>query len=821
MGLNYVSLVLDVFNGQGSVVPGGVAVLTPSVVLTDVTDGQVIAAQPLTVQLPGAIPNAVTLLATDNTAPAPSGWTWGISFTAQGAPPSFSFFLPAGPASFTVTGSSATLTWTAGGGITSIPVGTGVQLSGGSLPGGFSAGVTYYVVASSGFTVQLSATPGGTAITSSGSGSGNMTVTLRRLSSLTAVQPVTQMGGYLTAPAGTPANGNALIATGPGSWGWSPVVVSNPMTTAGDTVYGASLGTPARLAGNPTSAREFLLSQGTGSAAQPPSWGLLQSGDFPSSPAFTGTPTAPTASPGTSTTQLATTAFVARNQQPLPCFSVLTYGADPTGSADSTSAFAGAYAAAIAALSGSIPGAYVTVPAGTYKYTAGNCTASDPRIGLLGAGAKITQVNVYGSGDAFYHYTSSFSTSGGGSMGLPVGGLTIDGTNTTGASTGLHIQDICSLELHDLTIQNFTAGPNQTFTATTGPNIVTTGSSNGLRVTGNNHWSERMLFLGVRTSNCSIGFNFDGTTDPAGGFSCDYMRMLDAYSNIFPGQVGLLLQGFAQLDQPQLNYSYNMNAQASGAASYAVVIGPTDPSTETSRIINALFDIRGEMDGSGSTCYDLRVGSWANFTGMGVLVNVGSMTAGAVNSGSVYISGYISTPAFPLNHLLFGLPGGGSGALAYSFATYTAQFIGVPASKGLTLLDWLISSQATRVTLLSGAGNPNGSSYFSHQGGDLFLRSDGGVTPNQQLYVTAANGSNVWQPVVAAAIASGTATLVAGAVTIANTSVTANSIIRVFNVSKAGTAGALSVTLTAGTSFTINSTSGTDTSKVYYEIVSY
>lgn len=506
--------------------------------------------------------------------------------------------------------------------------------------------------------------------------------------------------------------------------------------------------------------------------------------------------------------------LVAAASRPIPSFSVVNYGADPTGAADSTSAFAAAYAAAAATLSGSVPGAYVTVPAGTYKLTAGNCVTSDPRVGLMGAGSQITRVNVSGSGDAFYHYTSSFSTSGGGTTGLSISGLTIDGTSTAGTSAGLHIQDINSLELHDLTVQNFTAGSNQTFTATTGPNIVTTGNSNGFHFTGNNHWSERMLFLSVRAVNCSIHYNFDGTTDPAGGCSWDYMRMLDAYSDIFPGQVGLMLQGFAQLDQPTLFYSYNMNAQAAAAASYAVVIGPTDPSSETSRVINGLWDIRGEMDGSGSTCYDLRIGSWANLSGTGVLVNVGSMTAGNVNSGSVYVSGYISTPAFPASGKLFAMPGN-------PWGTYTTLFVNYPQAKGLQFNDALISSSTVRVSLLSGGGNPAGGSYFSNQAGDIFLRSDGGVTPNQQLYVTGANGSNAWQPVVAAAIASGTATLVAGAVTVSNASITVNSIIRVHNISKAGTAGALSVTLTAGTSFTVNSTSGTDTSKVYWEVVSY
>jgi hypothetical protein len=73
-----------------------------------------------------------------------------------------------------------------------------------------------------------------------------------------------------------------------------------------------------------------------------------------------------------------------------------------------------------------------------------------------------------------------------------------------------------------------------------------------------------------------------------------------------------------------------------------------------------------------------------------------------------------------------------------------------------------------------------------------------------------AEGSNAKQ---------GTATLTAGAVTVANTSVTATS--RIFLTSQAdgGTPGFLRVsTRTAGTSFTITSSSGTDTSTVAYEI---
>lgn len=74
-----------------------------------------------------------------------------------------------------------------------------------------------------------------------------------------------------------------------------------------------------------------------------------------------------------------------------------------------------------------------------------------------------------------------------------------------------------------------------------------------------------------------------------------------------------------------------------------------------------------------------------------------------------------------------------------------------------------------------------------------------------------AEGSNAKQ---------GAAVLTGGAATVANTSVTANS--RIFLTSQAdgGTPGFLRVSArTAGTSFTITSSSGTDTSTVAYEII--
>jgi hypothetical protein len=79
--------------------------------------------------------------------------------------------------------------------------------------------------------------------------------------------------------------------------------------------------------------------------------------------------------------------------------------------------------------------------------------------------------------------------------------------------------------------------------------------------------------------------------------------------------------------------------------------------------------------------------------------------------------------------------------------------------------------------------------------------------------LTVAEGSNAKM---------GVATLVGGAATVANTSVTANSRIFLMSQVDGGTPGWLRVSArTAGTSFVITSSSGTDTSTVAYLILEH
>ena len=51
--------------------------------------------------------------------------------------------------------------------------------------------------------------------------------------------------------------------------------LTNPMTTLGDVIYGAASGTATRLAGNTTTAKQFLSQTGTGSVSAAPAWSAL------------------------------------------------------------------------------------------------------------------------------------------------------------------------------------------------------------------------------------------------------------------------------------------------------------------------------------------------------------------------------------------------------------------------------------------------------------------------------------------------------------------------------------------------------------------
>ena len=209
MSLNYVTLTGDL----GTTAASAQATFTASNWLTDATDELLIPPEPVTLTLPAAGTFATMLLATDNPAPLPSGWSWSASFQLPGINANtFSFFLPAGPNGFTAThGTPAVFTATAATFIS----GTGLQLTG-TLPGGFGSATTYYVTGASGHTFGLAAANGGSALASTSTGTGSALTVSTDISSVAQYSAAPSVLTYLPLPSGTPTAGYVPVATGTG-----------------------------------------------------------------------------------------------------------------------------------------------------------------------------------------------------------------------------------------------------------------------------------------------------------------------------------------------------------------------------------------------------------------------------------------------------------------------------------------------------------------------------------------------------------------------------------------------------------------------------
>lgn len=99
--------------------------------------------------------------------------------------------------------------------------------------------------------------------------------------------------------------------------------------------------------------------------------------------------------------------------------------------------------------------------------------------------------------------------------------------------------------------------------------------------------------------------------------------------------------------------------------------------------------------------------------------------------------------------------------------------------------------------------------------------AEGGLYFDTTLNKDRVGGVAAWETVLSY-VATGTAVLSAGTIAVANAAITAASKIHVFVQAPGGTVGAPFVSvITAGTGFTIASTSSTDTSTIAYEIESY
>lgn len=214
---NTITVICDLNNGDNSIIANnGYVNFTPTSTIEDSGTGLQVSTPMVSAQFTGGSYPTATLLATDWSTYLPANWTWAVSYTnlsGPNVPAPFTFYLPSGPASFTATQSSpCVFTWTPTTQMTTLPNGTGIQLTGGGLPGGFSSSTTYYVVNSSGTTFSLAATTGGAPLNSSGSGSGTLTIVSVHLSALVALSQ-----GAPTAPISATSMTANVITTSAGA----------------------------------------------------------------------------------------------------------------------------------------------------------------------------------------------------------------------------------------------------------------------------------------------------------------------------------------------------------------------------------------------------------------------------------------------------------------------------------------------------------------------------------------------------------------------------------------------------------------------------
>jgi hypothetical protein len=171
----------------------------------------------------------------------------------------------------------------------------GEPFAGGAGAGVFNSSFGAGVVVSDGSENSANLeTEGGFAALNIGNSTNHSTTTLMMGSLILAGATSGEAAIQVAATAGTPNPLQLPLTTGTAgqvittdgnnpqqlSWG-TPTGFSNPMTTLGDMIYENATPAPARLAGNTSTTKNFLVQTGTGSASAAPVWGTIALSDLP------------------------------------------------------------------------------------------------------------------------------------------------------------------------------------------------------------------------------------------------------------------------------------------------------------------------------------------------------------------------------------------------------------------------------------------------------------------------------------------------------------------------------------------------------------
>lgn len=240
------------------------------------------------------------------------------------------------------------------------------------------------------------------------------------------------------------------------------------------------------------------------------------------SPAFTGTPTAPTAAIGTNTTQLATTAFAAQRG----CANIMDYGGNNAGSANNDTALVNALAAA----TNTSLQKCVFFPPGQFNFAsqAGfTFTSQLQSVTFTGAGADVTTLSWAAGGGLSFNLKYSSDS-------VHVQNLSIT-TGTTNTGAGI------------LLTNSFASTSNS---AQNSIDNVTIRGSDGYGIT--NYWQYGIDIIGVSNVNISGVEVYGGTATGTG------LVIGTASSSIIPIIYNVSHSGFYNLN---IGLQYNSYTQ--------------------------------------------------------------------------------------------------------------------------------------------------------------------------------------------------------------------------------------------------------------------
>lgn len=288
------------------------------------------------------------------------------------------------------------------------------------------------------------------------------------------------------------------------------------------------------------------------------------------SPTFTGSPIAPTASLGTNSAQIATTAFVANRG---PCANIMDFGGNNTGASNNDAAFSSTLSAA----SNTTNNKCIYFPPGLYTFSGqiGNTfTASNQSFTILGAGQDNTVLSWASNGGIGFNLLNGTDsvhvhdlTVQAGSNGTGTGiVLTHQFTSTSSAAmntiqrvairgsdgyfgahffgTGIQIVGVSSVNIDSVQAIGPT-GTGGTGLSIGTDNVAVVPIVYNISNSSFNNWnigfSYGNLVQGVQISNCNFTNDAIGINVPAGETGLDQLNVVNSQFNVLAGQPNVLV----------------------------------------------------------------------------------------------------------------------------------------------------------------------------------------------------------------------------------------------------------------------------------------